>query len=593
MKKILVIEDEAAIRDNILELLETENYEGIGAANGSIGIHLAQEHTPDLILCDVRMPKIDGHGVLEALRHDPITAAIPFIFLTAQADKTDLRQGMELGADDYLTKPCTSEELLRAIASRLKKQATVTGSYTAALKQASQQLNHLNYYDRLTNLPNRQLLQERFNKALQRDILRQRNPQLVQPEVNDEQFLPILYLSLDRFSRINETLGHSSSDSLIKAIARRLQNCLDSNDTIAHLSLEHFAILLTTINQKKGIGDFAQTILDVLSKPFLLKNGNEIFITASIGISLYPHNGNNIEKLLQNAHKAMNHAKNLGGNNYEFYASKFSLGASDRLALESSLSYALEREELQVYYQPQVNLQTGKIVGAEALLRWNHPERGLVSPAKFIPLAEETSLIIPIGEWVLKTACQQMKRWQNLGVPSLRVAVNLSARQFNQANLRFMVYQTLMETGLEPQYLELELTENIFLENVEIGAIRLIAFKAIGVQIAIDDFGTGYSSLSYLQHLPFDVLKIDQCFIRHINENAKNQAIVTAIIQMAHQMNLKVIAEGVETEAELAFLRQHQCNEIQGYLFSRPLSVEAFEKLLKTDKNLPIISSFN
>lgn len=591
MKKILVIEDQQAIRDNILELLEAENYEGIGAANGSVGIALAKEHIPDLILCDVMMPKIDGYGVLEALKYDPITAAIPFIFLTAKADKLHLRQGMELGADDYLTKPCTSEDLLKAIASRLQKQATVAGRYTTALKQASQQLNHFNYYDPLTNLPNRQLLQERFNQALQRDILRQSNPDLAQAAVNDEQFLPIICLSLDRFSRINETLGHSSSDSLIKGIARRLQSCLDSNDTIAHLSLEHFAILPTKMHQKKAIGDFAQTILDVISKPFLLEDGNEILITASIGISLYPHNGKSLEDLLQNATKAMNHANKLGGNYYEFYASSLSFGGYQRLALEARLSYALEREELQVYYQPQVNLLTGKIVGAEALLRWNHPELGLVSPAQFIPLAEETSLIVPIGEWVLKTACKQIKHWQNIGFPSLRVAVNLSARQFNQPNLRSLVSKTLIETGLDPEYLELELTENILLENVEVAVTRLTALKALGLQISIDDFGTGYSSLNYLQHLPFDSLKIDQCFIRNINENTKNQAIATAIIQMAHQINLKVIAEGVETEAELAFLRQHQCDDIQGYLFSRPLSAEGFENLLKNDKLLPTASS--
>ena len=577
MKKILVIEDEEFVRENIEELLDAEGFDVISAENGRIGVDLAKVMIPDLILCDVMMPELDGYNVLTALRQDSVTAAVPFIFLTAKSAKTDFRQGMELGANDYITKPFTRAELLGAIASRIKYDDKVREHYNIELQQAKEQLNYLIHNDSLTNLPNRLSLRERFKQ--------------IQPtDTDNEQLVTILCLGLDRFNQINENLGHEIGDLLLKAVAERLTACVEAGDTVARLDTDQFAIILATTQHKQEVGNIAQTILESISQTFALA-GQEIFITASMGIAIYPRDGQEIEQLLNHANTAMVHAKQQGGDQYQYYTVAYNIGSSDRLALQTTLRYALERGELQLYYQPQVNLQTGQIVGAEALLRWHHPERGLVSPDKFIPLAEETGLIISIGEWVLHTACKQTKAWQNAGFSSLRVAVNLSSRQFSQIDLRHQLVQILMETGLDPKYIELELTESMLVQNTEVAIRRLNAFKALGVEIAIDDFGTGYSSLSYLQQFPFDILKIDRCFIRNITENSNNAAITKAIIEMAKSLNLKLIAEGVETEAELSFVCKHKCDGMQGYLFSRPVPAHEFEQLLTSGKCLPLVLS--
>ncbi len=571
---ILVIEDEEFVRENILELLDAEGFTVFGAENGNIGFELAKAKVPDLILCDVMMPELDGYGVLTALRQDSVLVSIPFIFLTAKASKADFRQGMELGADDYLTKPFTRAELLGAITTRLKKQAAVEERYHAELQQTKAQLNYLIHNDSLTNLPNRFSLREKFKQVQKNDCL-------------PEQLVTVFCVGLDRFNQINDHLGNAIGDLLLKAVAERLSTCLESQGIIARLNADQFAVILATLQHRKEAIQIAQTILKKLSQTFRL-GGKEVFVTASLGIALYPRDGTEIEQLLNHAHIAMIKAKQQGGDHYEFYTAAYNIGSSDRLALQTSLRYALERGELEVYYQPQVNLKTGEIFGAEALVRWQHPERGLVSPGKFIPIAEETGLIVPIGEWVLYTACQQVKIWQNSGFPSLQIAVNLSSRQFSQLDLRHRLVQILINTGIDPKYIELELTESMLVQNTEVAIRRLNALKALGVKIAIDDFGTGYSSLSYLQQFPFDVLKIDRCFICNITENPSNAAITKAIIAMAKNLNLKLIAEGVETEDELSFICQHQCDGMQGFLFSRPVPVQEFHKLLMTGKRLPL-----
>jgi EAL domain-containing protein (putative c-di-GMP-specific phosphodiesterase class I) len=396
MKKILVIEDEQLIRENILKLLKAEGFDVTGAENGAQGLYAAVSNVPDVIICDVMMPELDGYGVLVALRSNPVTATVPFVFLTGKADRSEMRQGMELGADDYLTKPFSKAELVGAISSRLKKQEAVAEQYNTLRAQGS---------------------------------------------------------------------------------------------------------------------EFIQNTADKLEQ------------------------------------------------------------------IKTSLCNALEREEFQVYYQPQVNVQTGKIISAEALVRWLHPEKGLISPAEFIPAAEETGFIVQLGEWVLQTACRQMQVWQNAGFP-LRIAVNLSARQFHQPELSSRVAQILAETGLEANSLELELTESLMVEDAESAIATLQHLKNLGVCISLDDFGTGYSSLSYLTQYPFDTLKIDRCFISKITDGCTNAAIVKAIIEMAHSLCLEVIAEGVETEAEKDFLWRYKCDMMQGYLFSPPLTAADFEQLL-------------
>lgn len=566
MKKILVIEDEELVRENILELLDAEGLAGIGATNGYKGIDLAKVEKPDLIICDVMMPGLDGYSVLKALRQESNFATTPFIFLTAKAAKADFRQGMELGADDYLTKPFTRAELLGAIATRFKKQQ----QYRSELEQAQDQLDYLMHHDSLTNLPNQLSLREQFKQI---------------KSTHSQQLMTIMCVGLDRFNQINDDLGHSVGDRLLQAVAQRLVNGVTSEDYVARLGSGQFAIILPTTPHKKDAVLIAQTLLEQFSQTFAIDD-QEIFVTASIGMALYPRDGRDIEQLLNQANKAMFQAKQQGGNCHQFYSIALSKGTSDRVALKTNLRYALERDELQVYYQPQLDLETGKIIGAEALLRWEHPERGLVSPIKFIPLAEETGLILPIGEWVLKMACQQTRHWQKVGYPHLKIAVNLSGRQFQQLDLRHRLVKIFTETGLRPEYLELELTESMLVENTDVAIRRLQALKALGVEIAIDDFGTGYSSLSYLQQFPFDTLKIDRCFIRNIQDNPSQAAITQAIIEMANTLDLKLVAEGVETDAELSFVVQHHCHKMQGYLFSKPLPAKEFESLLFSGKYL-------
>lgn len=573
MPKILVIDDDDSIRNTILELLDNANFETIGAANGKIGILLAQEESPDLILCDISMPKMDGYEVLLQLQSHAVTASIPFIFLTAKDERAAFRQGMQLGADDYLTKPFAPDELLSAIAGRLKKYSTITQVYNDILQETAQKLDYSAHYDPLTELPNRLSLRERFDEVLGQLEIYNDNP-----NGSTSYLIPVLYLNLDRFNRLNETLGYAYGDYLLNSVAQRLKDCLNTHEVLARLDADEFAVILSPTTDEQVIEKTAKTILETLQKPFHLEE-HEVFVTGSIGISLYPQDQKEIEGLLQKANKAMQISKQQGGNRYEFYNSTFSHSSYEQLTLETDLRYALERQELEVYYQPQVSLHNSKIVGAEALLRWRHPHRGFISPAQFIPIAEETGLITSIGNWMITQACQQTKLWQENGMKHLRVAVNLSSRQFNNFSLHEKLVSILEETQLKPESLELELTESLLVANPKVATQIMNALKDIGVKISIDDFGTGYSSLSYLERFPFDILKIDRSFVQNIHNNPKNAAITTAIIHLAHQLNLKVIAEGVETEAELDFLAENQCDEIQGYYFSPPLPASEFKKL--------------
>lgn len=574
MSKILVIEDERSIRLNLLKLLSAEGFQTISADNGRTGVQLALIEQPDVIICDVLMPELDGYGVLKTLQQNPVTATIPFIFLTAKTERSDWRQAMALGADDYLTKPFTRAELLDAIASRLQKQASLTQRHTVELREAQAQLDYLLRYNHLTNLPNKLLLQERFNQLL------------AQPDAHRLK-IPILSIGFEQLKQIHNTLGPSSGDVLLQAVAERLQKCVELMDTVAHLGAAQFAILLTKTHYRNEVAKIAETLLEAFSSP-LSVGSHELFLTARIGIAFFGRDGRDLDTLIKHASAAGEETKKSGKKPYQFYIAAIGAKSQEELLLELELRQALERNEFQVYYQPKVNLLSEEIEGAEALVRWYHPERGLISPGEFIPLAEKTGFIIPLGEWILKTACAQAKDWQATGYPPIRIAVNLSGHQFNQPHLGKVIVEILKETGLDPNYLELELTESTVMQNPEIAIATLTQLKALGIQISIDDFGTGYSSLSYLRQLPFDILKIDRSFVCQLTQDAKNAAITTAILQMARSLNLKVVAEGVETEAELAFFYGHQCDEIQGYWFSPPLSAQAFEEVLSGSKHLPL-----
>ena len=573
MVKILLIEDEELVRENVLELLDAEGFETCCADNGRVGINIAQQENPDLILCDVMMPELDGYGVLEQVRQNPHTVTIPFIFLTAKAAKGDFRAGMELGADDYLTKPFTRAELLGAVGSQLRKKAAIAARYQSEINKTKLELEHKIRHDSLTGLPNRLSLRENFA-----DILNSR-----QDEGQNTSLIPVMCLCLDRFKIVKENLDSLYSELLLKEVAQRLTSCIYESETVAYLSENRYALILPTADSQSLAADRGKEILHALSQPFQL-NDHEVFVSGSIGISLYPNHGDGIEDLLICANRAMDYSSQNGGNQIQFDAPTLKVGSSDRLALETGLRYVLERDELQVYYQPRVCLKSGSIVGAEALVRWFNPERGMVSPGQFIPIAEESGLIVPISEWIYRTACEQLKIWQSKYAQDLVIAVNLSSRQFVEPNLREHLETILQETQLDPKYLELELTEGMLVQNPPLAKQKLEALNLLGIKIAIDDFGTGYSSLSYLQQFPFEILKIDQCFVRNLTEDATNAAITIAIMQMAHSLNFRVIAEGVETEAELAFLRQHPCDEIQGYFFSPPLPAHKFEELLSTGK---------
>ncbi len=430
--------------------------------------------------------------------------------------------------------------------------------------------------DPLTGLANRNLLRDRLAQSLA-FALRHDHP------------VWVVFVDLDRFKFVNDTLGHLAGDELLKKVAERLQGAVRETDTVARLGGDEFVLLLPERSDAALTTIVVQRVMDAIAMPVTIE-GHEFFLTCSVGVSAFPGDGDDVETLIKHADIAMYRAKETGRNNFQFYTATMNQQALERLHLEGDLRTALERDEFVLHYQPQVDLRSGLIVGMEALLRWQHPELGMVPPLRFIGLAEETGLIVPIGAWVLRTACEQVKAWQIQGLGFLRVSVNLSARQFNQRDLTQSIADILQDTGLDPHYLEIELTESMVMTDVDHTVEILRNLKALGVQMSIDDFGTGYSSLSYLKRFPIDVLKIDQSFVRDITLDPDDAAIVTTIISLAHNLRLNVIAEGVETEAQLHYLQRHGCDEIQGYYFSRPVPAAAFAELILEGKSLPVYS---
>jgi len=442
-----------------------------------------------------------------------------------------------------------------------------TNTYFIAIKQditqrkaAEKQVQFLAYYDALTGLPNRTLLQDRLTKALA--SARRRKDKVA-----------LLFLDLDGFKDINDSLGHSVGDLVLKEVAERLKKWAREQDTVARVGGDEFLVVLTAVKEVADAAVAAERLMNAIIAEFVVQ-GHSLGIRCSIGISIFAEHGRDGETLIKNADAAMYCAKESGRNNFRFFTKDMNAQAVERLTLENSLRLALGRGELFLVYQPQMDIATGRITGLEALLRWQHPELGLVPPDNFIRIAENSGLIMPIGEWVLRTACSQARKWQDEGLLAVPVAVNVSAVQFRQAGFCELIRRVLHETGLAPQYLELELTESLLLSNADVMFSVLQELKAMGLKLAIDDFGTGYSSLSYLKQFPVGKLKIDRSFIRDIAVNPDDAAITTAITSLAKSLNLKVIAEGVEDEAQMTFLRAHQCDEIQGYYFSKPLAVD-------------------
>jgi len=442
----------------------------------------------------------------------------------------------------------------------------------STLKKHHEKLEFMAHYDMLTNLPNRTLMYDRLKQAL---TLAKRH----------EYSVAVMLLDLDRFKDINDSMGHHVGDQLLVEVADRLEGCVRESDTVARMGGDEFLVILPEVGEATNVAHMAKKFLDSISRPLVLE-GQEVYISSSIGITMFPMDGRDLNTLIKNADTAMYHAKAQGKNNFKFFTEDINKSTLERFKLESNFRRALEKLEFQLNYQPKVDLRTGEICGMEALLRWYHPEQGNVNPSLFIPLAEETGLVVQLGEWAIREACRQNREWQAMGMPPLRVSVNLSARHFHRKELTGMIADILDEVGMDPEYLMLEITENTMIENIEETISTLKRLREMGVGVSVDDFGTGYSSLNYLNQFSVDELKIDQSFVRDLRRDSDSKTVINAIIVLAHNLNLRVVAEGVEEMEQLEFLRQSGCDEVQGYHLSVPLSAEEFRILVSTGLSL-------
>ena len=566
MKKILVIEDDRTIRTKIAKVLEHRGFKVFGAGDGLSGVELAKDNLPDLILCDIMMPVQDGYGVLRALRQEDSTAAIPFIFLTGKTDLTDLRRGMNLGADDYITKPFTSKDLIEAINVRLRKQSDRAQPYLAQLKNTAETLGRAAYIDLLTNLPNRIGLHQHLQH-------------LIADNPMGKRFIPVVCLNFKRFREVNETYGYATGDLLLQEMAARLRTFAGDNSLAARLSADQFIVALPPLAKSEILDEEMQRLEMVLQEP-CMPNGQEISITAGLGVALYPHHSSRAEQLVAYAETAMRWGREHGVDGYQLYTPAIDQENREGKQLTQELMLAPQQDEFYLLFQPQVNLITNRVIGLESFLRWKHPKRGVMLPPKFLPLAKDQVLVEAISEWTLRASCLQGVRCQGLSLVPISVSVNMSTLQFHRPNLLQMVSRVLAETGLEPHLLTLELTESSLVGDPDSVCRTLTGLKDIGVRVAVDDFGMGYSSLKDLGKFPLDALKIDSFFVQHV-EDEHYSAVVSSIIAIAQTLKLKVIAEGVETEQQLGILRKYGCHAMQGHLHSIPMTADEICTLLQ------------
>ena len=561
MHNVLLIEDNPGDARLIREMIAED-------AAAPFSIHVAErlasglEHLSTgetaLVILDLSLPDSFGLDTFaKVYAHSP---AVPIIVLTGNDDDSLALSAVKAGAQDYLVK------------SRLDRELLVRSmQYSIERKRYQVQLEHQANYDALTGLPNRNLLHDRLRQS----VYAQRNPRNI----------AVVFMDLDHFKFVNDSLGHSVGDKLLKGMAERLRTVLREGDTVGRVGGDEFVLILNDQTNEEAVFRAMQRIAAKVAEPIVIE-GKELYATCSAGISLYPQDGSDVDTLLRNADAAMYRAKEHGRNNFQFYTSEMNERVSDRLALENALRRALERREFLLHYQQKVDLKSGAIIGAEALVRWSHPEWGLVRPARFIPIAEETGLIVPLGEWVLHEACRQAREWLDDGLLPGVVSVNLSARQFRAEGLVRTVSRVLEETGLDPSQLEMELTESMVMHNVETAIATLQGLKSLGIGLSVDDFGTGYSSLSYLKDLPINALKIDRSFVRDIGTGSETEdgILAQAIISLGHALHLKVIAEGVETDAQVHFLKRHSCDQVQGFLYGEPVPPRQFAQLLERSR---------
>ncbi len=559
--RLLIVEDSEDDTQLLLQALRKGGYDPVYervTSGADLEMALAR-HKWDVIVAGQDLQHYSGLAALDFLKENGYD--IPFFLISKTGSENLAAEAMKSGAQDYVMRDNLTR-LCPAIARELR-EVEVRRNH----KRAEATVERQAHYDLLTDLPNRTTFRDRLTVALAQ-------------ATRNRKMLAILFVDLDRFKTIVDTLGHTIGDQVLRGVAERLGASLEEGDTLARLGGDEFVILLPLISRADRAVRVAQRILEAIKPPFHFDR-NELHITMSIGITLYPYDGEDADTLLKNADTALYRAKEQGRNNYQLYTPAMNARAFERLALENSLRKAVERKEFLVYFQPQVDLKTGVIVGTEALLRWQHPDLGIVYPSEFISMAEETGLIAQLGDWVLRTSCTHNKAWQKAGFAPMTVAVNLSARQFQQQDLVETVARILKETGLEARWLEIEITESIAMQNADYTNVLLRGLKEMGVRVALDDFGTGYSSLSYLKKFPINTLKIDQSFVRDLTKDPNDEAIANAVIVLAHSLKLKVVAEGVETKEQEAFLRQHQCDILQGFLFSVPLPAASLETLLR------------
>ena len=566
---VLIIDDDAQIRDLFVAILGN-SCSCSSVASAEEALTKLSEEAFDLVISDIDMEGMSGIELIPKLHS--ISPGTVVVMISGHQDIETAIEAMRVGAFDYITKPLDFRHVDAAVQraldhrSLIREKEQYREQLEQLLEERTAEVDFLAYYDTMTQLPNRALFEDRLAQA-------------IAMAKSAGQTLGVLFISLDQFKKVNDTLGHGPGDILLREFAERLKSCIEQTDTIARFGSDEFALLRTQIEGPDDVIETIGSLSQVLKFGFEL-NGQELFATASVGISLFPFDGDDGQTLLKNAGAALYKAKRAGGANYQFYTADIHDRASRRLSLETTLRRALQNQEFLLHYQPKVSVDSLEITGVEALVRWHHPQLGLISPAEFIPLAEDTGLIIPIGQWVLKEACLQNKRWQNQGFARIRMAVNISARQLHDQAFADTVIRILRETNLEPEYLELELTESSIMQNAELAANVLSRLKSMGIYCSIDDFGTGFSSLASLKRLPINALKIDKSFVSEAPSEPDDAALVLAIITLAHNLRLRVIAEGVETEEQLRLLHLLRCDEIQGSLFSKPLPADALESLL-------------
>jgi len=548
---VLVVDDDPSLRLVLRHTMEQDGYYVIEASNGLEAIQTTVRQQPDLILMDAVMPEMDGFRAIAELKAMRDYESLPILIITSLDDDKSVAQAFSAGACDYINKPINWSVLKHRVRRLL---------YMA---EAERKIRQLAYHDTLTGLPNRLLFMDRMDQAISRSI-------------RAEEKFTLLFIDVDHFKVINDSMGHEAGDKLLKLITERLQKTLRRSDTIARLGGDEFTVILENMSVLDDIVFVARNLLEELSQPVML-NDRELCVAASIGIAIFPDDGENFGNLLKNADTAMYRAKEKGRNTFEFYTAEMSAVAMYRLELENSLRNAIDKKEFVVYYQPKFDLKNRQCWGMEALVRWNHPYDGIISPDDFIPLAEETGMIVMLGKWVIETACAQLSEWKEKGYQIRNLAINISARQFREQNLPSLFEKILNNTNLEAADIEVELTENTLVENNDKAKEILGKLHNMGLRIALDDFGTGYASMAYLKDFPIDTVKIDRSFISDIPSNKEDMAIVKAIASLTDALDLCLIAEGVEQDQQIEFLKDIGCEQAQGYYWGRPVPAEIFE----------------